>query len=231
MNFFNTNCYFNVLRKFINKNNNNMNYKDTSKETLNKHINHILDICDSIPTDKITILTGGNALGKSLIRKQLTFYISDKKDIPANKAVISVSMQTRTESRPEYSALSEMNHDLPWCSTSDSTINLLNSMLSHAKNKFIVIDELEIGMSREVQAGVCHMLNEKFPDILKNNYGILVITHSEDVVKNLNHDNFINIEGMSEEQWLTRDIIPVEPKDLESWATALFKAVRDREKK
>ena len=231
MNFFNTNCYFNVLRKFINKDNNDMNYKDTSKETLNKHIDHILDICNSIPTDKITILTGGNALGKSLIRKQLAFYISNKKDIPANKAVISVSMQTRTESRPEYSALSGMNHDLPWCSTSDSTINLLNGMLSHAKNKFIVIDELEIGMSREVQAGVCHMLNEKFPDILKNNYGILVITHSEDVVKNLNHDNFINIEGMSEEQWLTRDIIPVEPKDLESWATALFKAVRDREKK
>ena len=231
MNFLNTNCYFNVLRKFINKDNNDMNYKDTSKETLNKHIDHILDICDSIPTDKITILTGGNALGKSLIRKQLTFYISNKKDIPANKAVISVSMQTRTESRPEYSALSGMNHDLPWCSTSDSTINLLNGMLSHAKNKFIVIDELEIGMSREVQAGVCHMLNEKFPNILKNNYGILVITHSEDVVKNLNHDNFINIEGMSEEQWLTRDIIPVEPKDLESWATALFKAVRDREKK
>ena len=228
MNFFNTNCYFNVLRNFINKDNNDMNYKDTSKETLNKHINHILDICDSIPTDKITILTGGNALGKSLVRKQLAFYISNKKDIPANKAVISVSMQTRTESRPEYSALSGMNHDLHWCSTSDSTINLLNSMLSHAKNKFIVIDELEIGMSREVQTGVCHMLNEKFPDILKNNYGILVITHSEDVVKNLNHDNFINIEGMSEEQWLTRDIIPVDPSDLKTWAIALFKAVRDR---
>ena len=231
MNFLNTNCYFNVLRKFINKDNNNMNYKDTSKETLNKHIDHIIDICNSIPTDKITILTGGNALGKSLIRKQLTFYISNKKDIPANEAVISVSMQTRTESRPEYSALSGMTHDLPWCSTSDSTINLLNSMLSHAKNKFIVIDELEIGMSREVQAGVCHMLNEKFPDILKNNYGILVITHSEDVVKNLKHDNFINIEGMSEEQWLTRDIIPVDPSDLNTWAIALFKAVRDREKK
>ena len=217
------------MRKFINKDN-NINYKDTSEETLNKHINHILDICDSIPVDKITILTGGNALGKSLIRKQLAFYISNKKDIPANKAVISVSMQTRTESRPEYSALSDMNHDLPWCSTSDSTINLLNGMLSHAKNKFIVIDELEIGMSREVQTGACNMLNEKFPDILKNNYGILVITHSEDVVKNLKHDNFINIEGMSEEQWLTRDIIPVDPSDLETLATALFKAVRDREK-
>ena len=85
--------------------------------------------------------------------------------------------------------------------------------------------------TKQANTTIYHMLNEKFPDILKNNYGILVITHSEDVVKNLKHDNFINIEGMSEEQWLTRDIIPVEPKDLDSWATALFKAVRDREKK
>ena len=73
-------------------------------------------------------------------------------------------------------------------------------------------------------------MNEKFPNILKNNYGILVITHSEDVVKNLKHDNFINIEWMSEEQWLTRDIILVESKDIESLVTTLFKAVRDREK-
>ena len=73
--------------------------------------------------------TGKNVDILNTISK-LAFYISNKKDIPVNKAVISVSMQTRTESRPEYSALSEMNHDLPWCSTSDSTINLLNGMLS-----------------------------------------------------------------------------------------------------
>lgn len=41
----------------------------------------------------------------------------------------------------------------------------------------------------------------------------------------------MNYKDTSKEQWLTRDIIPVEPKDLDSWATALFKAVRNREKK
>ena len=50
-----------------------MDYKDTSKETLNKHINHILDICDSIPVDKITILTGGNALRKISYQKAVGF--------------------------------------------------------------------------------------------------------------------------------------------------------------
>ena len=36
---------------------------------------------------------------------------------------------------------------------------------------------------------------------------------------------------MSEEQWLTRDIIPVDPSDLKTCAITLFKAVGDREKK
>ena len=41
----------------------------------------------------------------------------------------------------------------------------------------------------------------------------------------------MNYKDTSEEQWLTRDIIPVDPSDLETCATALFKAVRDRQKK
>ena len=45
------------------------------------------------------------------------------------------------------------------------------------------------------------------------------------------NNNDIDYKDTSEEQWLTRDIIPVDPSDLETCATALFKAVRDREKK
>ena len=40
----------------------------------------------------------------------------------------------------------------------------------------------------------------------------------------------MNYKDISEEQWLTRDIIPVDPSDLETCATALFKAVRARQK-
>lgn len=42
----------------------------------------------------------------------------------------------------------------------------------------------------------------------------------------------MNYKDTSEEQWLTRDIIiPVVPSDFKTWTIALFKAVRDREKK
>ena len=40
----------------------------------------------------------------------------------------------------------------------------------------------------------------------------------------------MDYKDTSEEQWLTRDIIPVDPSDLETCAISLFKAVRDRQK-
>lgn len=105
-----------------------MNYEDTSKEALNNHIDNIIDICKSIPMDKITILTGGNAMGKSLIRKQLSFTVSREKNVPINKSVASISMQLRTEDRGEsWSALGSCMHDLPWTSTSEHTVHLLNN--------------------------------------------------------------------------------------------------------
>ena len=41
----------------------------------------------------------------------------------------------------------------------------------------------------------------------------------------------MNYKDTSEEQQLTRDIIPVDPSDFKTQAISLFKAVRDREKK
>ena len=86
-------------------------------------------------------------------------------------------------------------------------------------------------MSREVQVGVAQYISENLQRILDRSYGLMIITHSADVVKNIKHDKFINIEGLTEEEWLNRDIEPVDPETLRTWAMELFKAVRDREYK
>ena len=57
-----------------------MDYKDISEEHLNDHVDRIIDICREVPLHKVTILTGGNACGKSVIRKQLALFIPDKLD-------------------------------------------------------------------------------------------------------------------------------------------------------
>lgn len=216
-----------------------MDYTDISKEHLNSHIDRIVDIAEQIQLNKITILTGGNALGKSLIRKQLNFTLGYKLDnlgIKHGKNITSsVSMQLRTENKPEWGAFSNITADLPWNSTSEHTIYCLDQLLNNFKEnisednkRFLVIDELEIGMSKEVQLGTCYYLNELFKTIKNNILGVLIITHSDVVVNNFEHDEFINIEGLSKDEWLNREIIPVDPHVMKEWASKLFCAIRDR---
>ena len=217
-----------------------MDYSDISKEHLDAHIDRIVDIADQIQLNKITVLTGGNALGKSLIRKQINFTLAHKLDelgIKHSKNITSsVSMQLRTENKPEWGAFSNIAADLPWSSTSEHTVYCLDMMLnnfkefvSEDKKRFLVIDELEIGMSKEVQMGTCIFLNEIFKTIKDNIFGILIITHSDTVVNNVEFDEFINIEGMTKDEWLNREIVPVDPHVMKEWAMKLFEAIRDRQ--
>lgn len=212
-----------------------MDYKDISEEHLNAHVDRIVELCKEVPLHKVTILTGGNACGKSVIRKQMALIIPDKLDAEGishgKSTVASASMQLRTESKPEWGAFSSITHDSPWSATSDATLNMINQLFRNSSDpRYIIIDELEIGMSEELQIGFCNMLNKKLPEILEKNFGVMVITHSRHVVNTLNHDNFMNIEGMTEDEWINREIVPIDPEDLEKWADELFKTIRDRSK-
>lgn len=213
-----------------------MDYKDISKEHLNEHVDRIIELCKEVPLHKITILTGGNACGKSVIRKQLTHIIPGKLDeegTPHGKTTVaSASMQLRTESNPEWGAFSSITHDSPWDATSYATVNMINQLFKNnpTEPRYIIIDEMEIGMSEELQIGFCNMLNKKLPELLEKNFGIMVITHSRHVVNTLNHDNFMNIECMTEDEWINRKLEPIDPADLEKWSDELFKIIRDRSK-
>lgn len=216
-----------------------MNYKDISKETIENHIEHIIDMALSIEPNKVTILTGGNATGKSLIRKLLNQCLSEK--LGKDSATSSVSMQLRTSGNGGLmgTGLDHMHSDLPWVSTGEHTLSLVQGLLktnasekmAETNKRYIIIDELETGMSKEVLLGVCQMLDTEMERILKNSYGVLLITHSDEVVKNVKHDVFMNVEGMTEEEWLNREVVPVAPDEIEKWSLALFKGIQDRQRK
>jgi energy-coupling factor transporter ATP-binding protein EcfA2 len=218
-----------------------MDYKDISKKNLNNHIDRLIDILDEIETGKITILTGGNATGKSVIRKLLNCHLMKKLGCD-NGVVSSISMQMRVNTPGSLlgTGLDSMMKDLPWESTSEHTVCLLEGLLDvfnesegNGGKRFLVIDELETGMSKEVQAGTCIWLNEILnPETVRDKtYGVLLITHSDTVVRTIRHDSFINIDGMTEEEWLNREIVPVTPDELKNWSSALYAAIGKREKK
>lgn len=208
--FFGFLCYFSYI--YIME-------KNSSHE---EYIDYIADI--KVVSDKVTILTGKNASGKSLIRKLLNTSVA--KDLGKTKVFIPhASQEIRTKDNPEMGALSSMTHDLEWLATSQNTIHSIDMVFNSKNPDFIVIDEPEIGLGEELQLGIAEYLNEKIKSVT---CGVLIITHSKHIVKNLIHDEFINLEKMNETEWLNREIKPVSVEEFKEYAESLFVAIRDR---
>lgn len=192
-----------------------------------------------IEFDKITILTGGNGSGKSLIRKQIPFRLAEhlKLDEPqeAQRKMRSTSMDARTGSNPSMGALSGMMRDTEWVATSQDTLSNLQGLLNFEKNEsdvqYILIDEYEIGCGEEVALALAFFINERLEDLMTNYNvkGALIITHSRIGVENIKADKFVNIEGLSKEEWLNRKIEPADLKKLDE--NELFSYIRDNAKK
>lgn len=191
---------------------------------MEEYIDYLVNISDSIDPTKITILTGRNAGGKSLIRKLL----SESLRIKLNKKKVLIphaSQEIRTKTISSMGALGSMTHDMEWLATSKNTLYTINHILKMNNVDYFVIDEPEIGCGEELQLGMCDYLNEKFKDIKT---GCLIITHSKNIVKNLNHDIFINLEKMSEQEWLDRIPKKISIEDFDKFSTELFETLRDR---
>lgn len=199
--------------------------------------NRIKETLKLIHLNKITILTGSNGSGKSLIRTQLPFLVRDYlnlNDVKETKGYIcSTSMEARTKSVSDWGALSSVRHDTAWVATSQNTLSEIKNLFNSVRNsnyKYLVIDEFEIGCGEETILALSHYINSAIKDLLENTQleGVLIITHSRIGVKNINHDIFLNIDGMTEDEWLNRDINPIDLDELD--ANELFFYIRDLNK-
>jgi len=177
------------------------------KEDLNEHIDSLIDIVDSIPQNKISILVGSNGSGKSLIRKILPNRVGKTSQ---------TSMEQRTSSNPEWGGLSAAMQDIPWCPTSSETLSKIDALFVEEffTSRFIVLDEPEIGMGEETVMAVCELLNEKLKEAfeLEDFKGVLIITHNRYLVENLFSQKFFSTDSpnMTKEEWLNREIIPID---------------------
>jgi energy-coupling factor transporter ATP-binding protein EcfA2 len=173
----------------------------------------------SININGITILTGNNGSGKSLIRKQLPFLFKKEynlSDIKDTKGMIkSTSMDARTTSNPEWGALSSCLHDTEWIATSMNTLSSIKSVLNACRDsnaKYVVIDEYEIGCSEETIMALAKFISDSINTLITENIiqGAMIITHSRTGLKQIKYDHFINIEGMTEDEWINREIKPTD---------------------
>ena len=126
--------------------------------------------------------------------------------------------------------------DNPQYPTSISTYNLVDRLLYScvdSENKrdrsYIIIDEPEIGMADESQLGIALFLKNRMSEILENSLGIMIITHSKFVVRELkdNADFFYTDYDMTADEWLERKIIPTDFEDLRIQSMDLMRRLND----
>ena len=201
---------------------------------VSKHLDFVVDCINEIPYNRAIILTGPNGSGKSLVRKQISFRL--KNDNKKGK-VQQVSMQLRTGAN--MFGLGAFVHDSDWDSTSGHTYYLVSSLIeSCIKEKsedYIVIDEPEIGMSKESQLAVAHLIRDNIDAILGNNLGLMVITHSEVIVKELKDVcdfKYLDIDrqDMTADEWINREITETNFDELREWTHQLFLEITKRSK-
>lgn len=214
---------------------------EITDKILDEHVDKICDIIDDINTQKLTILVGENGTGKSLIRKQLNVRFIKETNKKRN-VVRQISMQARTESRADLGALSSCLHDSPWEPTSMATYDMLAKTISNHEFTiddpyYLVFDEMEIGMSKESILGIVNFVKEKIPYWLENTLGVMVITHSDIVAKELYESfdtDFIDIRyneiNKDFDKWFNRTVQPTNFTWLKDWSNKLFKKVQDRSK-
>ena len=195
-----------------------------------KQIDRIKECCDQTKVGVVTVLTGKNGAGKSLIRKLLAGYISEKTGTDPAHTVASVSMESRTNKKENFSALNAAGIDDPTNPTSSESLYNIKSLvksLSEKHPRYIVIDEPEIGMGEEMVAALVIRLNEMFETLPIGCLGVMFITHNRQLVKNIKGE-FLNLESMTREEWLDREIVPTDLEQFETDSLGLFRAINAR---
>lgn len=195
-----------------------------------KQIDTIRDCAKSIQIGKLTILTGKNGSGKSLLRKILASSIATTTGTDPAHTVAAVSMESRTNKKDSFSALNAMGIDDPDNPTSAESLYNIDSLVrnvSEERPRYLVIDEPEIGMGEEMVAALAIKLNNMFAELPSGCFGVLIITHNRYLVNSLNGE-FINLENMSRTEWLNREIVPTDLVEFEKDSNGLFQAINAR---
>lgn len=205
--------------------------KTITKENVSDHVDDLIELANSVKLGEVTILTGGNGLGKSFIRKIVGFKLAEKKSGDKTKTFVSqTSMEQRTGSNAEWGALSGAMRDVAWTPTSTETLGKIQQLMDDRfKDRYIVIDEPEIGMGEETVLGLVEYLNERIKKLRKGDFlGVMIITHSRLIVKHLKSDAFLNIDGLTKQQWLDREIVSSDLKELEDRSLIIFREIQNR---
>lgn len=176
-----------------------------------EQFDRVIEVQEAIPMDgSISLLTGRNGSGKSLVRKLLAVRAKKK-----HKNVVHASMELRTGMHSQLGGLGCFFRDREESSTSSHTAYLIQTATKSLHRGYLCIDELEVGLGEETILGTVEWLNATLRESLKDTLGCLVITHSRLVAQNLRYDHWFSLDGhKTAQEWLDRKIVPSDLDEL-----------------
>ena len=169
----------------------------------------------TLSNEKLVVVTGGNASGKSLFRKILAAHYKDRN-------LIHVSQEGRTKSGIQRAFMYGSEED---DSTGYNSVKtLLKAIQSAQDGRHLLIDEPDIGASDEVQAG----MGLKIFESLENLKFVIVITHSRELVAELlpARPSHLRLgDQMELIDWIDRKIVPADLEKLVSDGKEMWRKV------
>lgn len=226
---------------------------DDQKKPYQDKVRKLVEIIEDIDTEGISILTGSNGGGKSMIRQQFALkYKNGKIKNPNKRKCKSISMQLRTSTNPAFGALSSAMLDNEASPTSLNTFNLIQGVFQASglykeikegevealsETGYIILDEPEIGMAEETVTALVLWLFKHISLLKREKIGLMIITHSRLLVdmflahsiENNYSLNFYNLDNLSIEEYVDKNRVII-PTDLELLkSNYMFDAIRERE--
>lgn len=178
-------------------------------------------------TEKLLLITGDNASGKSLLRR-----VIESKCHKYNIKAMSLSQERRSISDYTRAFIyGSEDYESTGQITARSIQNMFKSSFAWDINHILIIDEPEIGLSDESQLGLAQYIKDNIKKLKENVIQVVIFTHSKILIEELSELNhiYIHIGGKYKtvDEYINRKIVPVDPSMIGDIARANFAIIED----
>lgn len=175
--------------------------------------------------DKLVIVTGDNATGKSFIRRVYHAVIKLTKD-----EVMHLSQEGRCSSGiPSALIYGDESYNSTGFLTSCTVSTGIRSCKERTTPHYIIWDEPDIGLSEKYAGGVGVEIRKFVENLSEYTQGVIVVTHSKAIVRQLVSLNpsHLRVGGCPDlKTWLNRFEEPGSLEELEERNHTVFRAIQ-----
>jgi ABC-type branched-subunit amino acid transport system ATPase component len=159
-------------------------------------------------------VTGSNASGKSLLRRVFAAFCKEEHGV----TVYHVSQEARATGGIQRAFIyGAEDYEATGAISAKTIVKGFATSRKANDSHLLLYDEPELGLSEEAELGVGRYIVEQMANKPEKLAGIVALTHSRTIVKEMStiaNFQFLNLDGMSLDAWLNREVVPISPEEV-----------------